>query len=248
MSTQSQQVELKVYARKGTGKSASFQTRAEGRVPAVVYGPKMKQPVSISLIPNELLLVNKVAGKTGIVTLMATDGAPTELQGVKVLLKELQTHPYKNRLTHVDLHAIDLSKKMRVMVPVQYVGKAIGTVEGGITNISTRQVEIRCAPDKIPAHLDIDVSALNLNESIHIEDVEKLFPELEFLYESNFSLVAVTEQREEAAAVAVVDPAAAAAAGAPGAAPAAGAAAAPAAAGAKAPAAAAKAPAAPAKK
>lgn len=241
---QQQSVTLKVYGREKTGKGASIQLRMKDMVPGVVYGPKLKTPLNISLIPNEIIAAHRAAGKTTLVTLEPSEGAPTELKGLKVLFKEVTAHPYKTKFVHVDFHAIDLTKKMRVVVPVHFVGKSLGQAEGGILNATLRELEIRCAPDQIPSSIDVDITNLGLNDSIHLSEVEKLFPNLEFIYENDYSLVTISEIREEKAAA--VDPAAAAAAAA---APGAAAAGAPAAAaGAKAPAAAAAAPKAPAKK
>ncbi|MEO5667821.1 MAG: 50S ribosomal protein L25 [Bdellovibrionota bacterium] len=243
-------ITLKVYGREQTGKGASIQLRLKDMVPGVVYGPQLKTPLNISLIPNEIIAAHKAAGKTTLVTLDAVDGAPAQLKGMKVLFKSIDAHPFKTRFVHVDFHAIDLTKKMRVVVPVHFVGKSLGQAEGGILNATLRELEIRCAPDQIPSSIDVDITNLNLNDSIHLSEVEKLFPNLEFIYENDYSLVTISEIREEKAAV--VDPAAAAVAvaGAPAAgAPAAAAGAAgkaPAAAAGKAPAAAA--PKAPAKK
>lgn len=233
---------LNIRGRTGLGKNASYRTRRDALVPGVVYGPKVKTPFTVSVVPNELISLYKKAGHTGLVTLNATEGAPSELNGQKVLIKELQTHPYKNLVTHVDLHFIDLTKSIRVTVPLKFVGKAKGLAEGGILSIIVRQVEIKCLPTDIPNHIDVDISDLGLNDNLHIEELSKKFEssKLEFIYEANLVLAAVVRpEEEEVKAVAAPVEGAPAAAGAAGAAPAAGAAA-----GAKAaPAAAAKAPA-----
>jgi large subunit ribosomal protein L25 len=253
MSNQTEQFTLNVYGRGKSGKGASYQTRKANKVPGIVYGPKMKSPINVSLETNQIIAVNRKAGKTALVYLKALDGAPKELESSPILIKQIQTHPYKNLLLHIDLHQIDLTKKIRVTVPVNYVGKAKGLAEGGLMNVSVRQVEIRCFPNKIPNQLDYDVTHLELNGSASVTDLEKTFSankEIEFIYDSDYSLLSIVQPREEAV-VAVVAAApgaegAAAAPGAPaagGAAPAAGA---PAAAAGKAPAA--GAPKAPAKK
>ncbi len=222
MTTQ-QTVTLKVYGREKTGKGASNQVRRKDLVPGVVYGPKMKTPLNVCLVPNEIISAHRAAGKTTLVTLDPVEGAPSELKGSKVLFKEIQKHPFKPKFVHVDLHAIDLTKKTRVIVPVHYVGKSKGQADGGVLNVTLRELEIRCAPDQIPSHLDVDISNVELGGSLHLSEVEKAFPNLEFIYENDYSLLTVSEVREEKVEAA---PAADAAAGA---APAAGAAAAPAA-------------------
>ncbi|MBS1983760.1 MAG: 50S ribosomal protein L25 [Bdellovibrionales bacterium] len=249
--TESKNLNLTVTGRTGQGKNASFRIRRSNMVPGVIYGPKMKGQQLVSVVPNELREVYKKVGRAGIVTLMAGEGAPKEVNGQKVLIKEIQTHPFKNLITHVDLHSIDLTKKIRVTVPLVFTGKAKGLSEGGILSIIARQVEIKCLPTDLPNHIDVDVTDVGLTESIHLEDLSKKYAKeqgdkIEFIYESNYVLVAVVRpEEEEVKAVVAADPAAA------GAAPAAGAAgaAAPGAAGAKpgaAPAAGAKAGAAPA--
>jgi len=242
--TESEQLTLTVHGRTGLGKNKSYRLRVDNLVPGVVYGPKMKAPVAITVNPKEVRAAYMKAGRTGLVTLQAAEGAPTELTGTKILFKEIQSHPYKNILTHVDLHQLDLSRKVRVTVPLSFVGKARGLAEGGIMNIVSRQVEIKCLPQDIPNHIDVDVSDLGVNDSIHVTELAKKLEseKIEFIYENEFALVAVVPPEEEKATAA--DPAAEAAAaaaagaapGAPAAAGASGAAAPAAAAGAKAPA------------
>ncbi len=226
MNTQKEEITLKVYGR-SSGENP-FQTRKAKKVPAVVYGPNMKSPVKISLEPNDVIAINRKAGKTSLVKLKSQDAGSKEIDNSVVLLKEIQTHPYKNLLLHVDLHQIDLSKKIRVTVPLNFTGKAKGLAEGGLMNVSVRDVELKCLPTNIPNHLDFDLTDLGLNESLSISELEKRFAdhkEFEFIYDSDFSVVGIVEPREEKAVA--VDPAAAAAAAGPeaaaGAAPAAGA-------------------------
>jgi len=248
--TTGSEFKLTVRGRIGTGKSVSYQIRTQNLIPGVVYGPKMKKAIPVTFIPKDIRDLYAKTGRTGLVTLEAIEGAPAELNGAKVLFKEIQSHPYKNILTHVDLHQLDLDRPIRVTVPLNFIGKAKGTAEGGIMSIVSRQVEIKCLPQDIPNHIDVDVSALDVNDSIHVSELSKKMEgdkKLEFIFENDFALVAVVPPEEEKVAevAAPVEGAVAAAPGAPGAAPAAGgapAAGAPAAGG-KAPAAAAKAPA-----
>ncbi len=243
---QTETLTLKVFGRTKTGKSAAYRARLNNLIPAVVYGPKLKTPLNISIIPKDIRDVYAKAGKTALVTLEAAEGGPAELNGTKVLFKDVQGHAYKNLLSHVDLHQIDLTRAVRVTVPLQFTGKSKGLAEGGIMSIGARSVQIKALPTEIPNHIDVDVSDLGVNESIHISELAKKLEgqKYEFLFENDFTLVAVVPPEEEKAAEAVAADATAAP-GAAGAAPVAGAAgaAAPAAAGAKAPAAAAKAPA-----
>ncbi len=226
---------LNVRGRTSLGKNAAYRIRRDTLVPGVVYGPKVKTPFNIAVVPNELIALYKKVGRTGLVTLNAVEGAAAELNGQKVLIKEIQTHPFRNLATHVDLHFIDLTKKIRVTVPLKFVGKAKGLAEGGILSIIVRQVEIKCLPSEIPNHIDVDVTELGLNDNLHIEELAKKMEsdKLEFMYEANLVLAAVVRPEEEEVKVAAPVEGAAAAPGAAGAAPAAGAAGAAPAAGAK---------------
>lgn len=231
--TSNQTLKLGVHGRDRTGKNVSYRIRAQQMVPGVVYGPKLKTPVTITLAPKQIREIYSKSGKTGLVTLESLEGAPSELNGTKVLFKEIQTHPYKNLITHVDLHQLDLERKIRVTVPLAFTGKAKGLAEGGIMNIVSRSVVIKALPTDIPNHIDVDVSDLGVNDSIHVAELSKKLEssvKYEFLFENDFALVAIVPPEEEKAAtpeVAAADAAAAAAPGAPaagGAAPAAGAA------------------------
>lgn len=227
---------LDVYPRNGSGKNAAYKTRVKNLIPAIVYGTKLSKDnsptgVSISLDPKNFLKVYNVSGRSSLVDVALKDGAPSEAGGSKVLIKALQTNPLKREVLHVDLLQLDMSKELRVVVPLKFVGKAIGLIEGGILSIMVRQVEIKCLPADIPHEIEVDVTEVNVNESIHIHQLsEKLKGKVkyEFIYDSDYTLCGVQPPEEEKAAT-PAEGAAAPAAGAPAAgAPAAAAAAAPA--------------------
>lgn len=247
---------LEIYPRVGNGKSAAHKTRDGNLIPAVVYGPRIgqtdgaKSGISVCLEPRNFVAVYQTKGRTALVDLTIQDGAPKELAGSKVLIKALQKHTLKNEVLHVDIMQLDLTQALRVSVPLKFVGKAIGIIEGGILSIISRQAEIRCLPTDIPQEIEVDVTELKVNDSLHIHELAEKHKaggnkKYEFIYDSDYTLCAVVAPEEEKVVAAVVDPAAAAAApGAPGAAgaaaPGAAGAAPAAAAGAAAPAAAAK--------
>ena len=236
-------VTLDIYPRVGLGKSAAHKTRASNLIPAVFYGPKLNKDsaptgVSVSLDPKNFLQVYQEKGRTTLVDVALKDGAPAELGGSKVLIKALQTNPLKRQVMHVDIQQLDMNKELRVKVPLKFSGKAKGLAEGGILSIMSRQVEIKCLPADIPHEIDVDVTDLGLNDSVHIHQLSEKLKETakyEFIFDSDFTLCAIVPPEEEKAATPAEGAVAAegAAAAAPGA-PAAAGAAAPAAAGAKA--------------
>lgn len=191
---------LTVYAKEANGKGPARRTRMKGMVPGVVYGPQFPNPFSVSFHPNDIIAAHGKVGRTGLLSLKLAEGAPKELEGSKVLLKEIDVHPYKTKIIHVDLHAIDLTKKIRVTVPVSYEGKAKGIADGGILNVTVREVEVRCSPDKIPSQLTFDISQLGIGDSAHLSELEKQYSDLEFIYDNDLSLLMISETREEKAA------------------------------------------------
>lgn len=224
MNANTQDYTLVVGDRNKKGKNASYRLRREKQIPAVVYGPNAKEGIAITLnYPNFREVYNK-AGKTSLIRLEAQGENSKAVNGFKVLVSDIQIDAIRNEVLHVDLHELDLKKPIRVTVPLHYVGKAKGLGEGGILAVNVRDVEIRVLPDRVPSHIDVDVTELGLNESLHLSQLEEKIGKtnFEFVYESDLTLVGVQEPEEEVVAAPAADAAAAPAAA--GAAPAAAAA------------------------
>jgi len=212
--------ELKINANvRAPGKAQSRGLRMSRNIPAVIYGPKI-EPLSISIHENDAVKYAKMGYENTIFTLESAEGS---LNGLKVLRKSMDIHPVSRRPVHLDFFAPDMSQKVRVNVEVRIHGKAKGTAEGGLVSMVRREVEVECLPLEIPSHFDLDVTALDLNESMHVSDIR--FPEgIRVMTDKGETIVTCSEVKEEAATpVAATDAAAGAAT------PAAGAAAAPAA-------------------
>ena len=117
------------------------------------------------------------------------------------LVKEMQFHPISGDVIHADLYEVDLTAKITVRVPLHFVGKAAGVVRGGILQPIVREIEVECLPLDIPQAFDVDVSALDIGDSIHIEELT--IPEgVSAVAESNLALVAVVPPSIEEAPVA----------------------------------------------
>ncbi len=153
--------------RASRGKNEARRTRREGRIPAVVYGA-FQDPVSVSVNPREILkIVRSATGFNTIFNLAVKDG---ETPPVMVLDK--QVDPVKGYLLHADLKRIDLTKRIRVTVPVRTVGEAKGVkVQGGLLEVITRAIEIDCLPDEIPQDFTVDVTELMIGQSKRASDV-----------------------------------------------------------------------------
>jgi large subunit ribosomal protein L25 len=211
--------ELKINAQvRAPGKATSRGLRMSRNIPAVIYGPKI-EPLSISIHENDAVKYGKTAFENSIFTLESSDSS---LSGLKVLRKSMDIHPVSRRPVHLDFFAPDMSQKVRVNVEVRIHGKAKGTAEGGLVSMVRREVEVECLPLEIPSHFDLDVTSLDLNESMHVSDIA--FPEgIRVMTDKGETIVTCSEVKEEAAAPVVAAEAAAtpaAGAAAPAAAPA----------------------------
>jgi len=183
---------LNVETRVRTGKGGSRKVRQDGLVPAVVYG-KGVEALNLRLDPKALQ--KAVATEAGWNTLITLKGNGP-FDGLVVILKDLQIDAIRRNPIHVDFLAIDLKKTLAVMVPVQPVGKAQGEVEGGTLQLIRHELEVYCLPTNIPTSIEIDVTALNVGEGIHIDEVS--FPEgVESQHDVNFTVLTVVGRMAE---------------------------------------------------
>jgi large subunit ribosomal protein L25 len=149
------------------GKNEAHRTRRAGQIPAVVYGA-FKDPIAVSVNPREILRV--VHSKTGYNTIfnLSIQGGET----TPVMVVDQQLDPIKGTLLHADLKRIDLTRRIRVNIPVHTTGEAAGVkVQGGLLEVITRAVEIECLPDEIPEGFTVDVSELMIGQAKRASDI-----------------------------------------------------------------------------
>lgn len=196
-------LEIQVNARTPKGKHQARRMRREGKIPAVLYGPKV-QPVPLEL--NKKEFSTRVAGLEGS-HLVRLKSPSSELAEKVALVKEMQYHPITGEVIHADFYEVDLTATIQVAVPLHFVGKAAGVVRGGILQPIVREIEVECLPLDIPEFFNVDVTALDIGDSVHIEELA--MPEgITAVYESNFALVTVatpTVEEEAAPAEAPVE-------------------------------------------
>lgn len=150
------------------GKGASRRLRKQNLVPAIIYGAD-KEPLSVSLRMNELVKsLETEAFFTQILTI-----SPEGLDAEEVIIKAMQRHPVKNHPMHVDFQRIVRGQPMNILIPVHYNGieKAPGSIHGGVFTATVVEIEVTCIPSKIPENIQVDVSGLNVGESVYINDV-----------------------------------------------------------------------------
>lgn len=169
--------ELNAKPRSETGKGAARRLRREGRVPAVVYGGETEStPISIDA-GEAVHLFQRISVENTLVDLKLEG----EDQPLVTLVREVQAHPYKSELVHVDFYRITEGKAIEVEVPVHLNGVPQGVREsGGVLEQIVHELPVKCIPSKIPESIEFDVTELGMNEAIHVSDVE-LDPDVEIL-------------------------------------------------------------------
>lgn len=191
---------LSASARPDTGKGVARTLRAAGRVPAVIYG-HARAPMGLSLDARELgKLLGRIAAEATVIEL-SIDGAQA-----RTLIREVQRHPFKKQILHVDFQELVAGEKVIVRIPLQLVGTSDGVrLSGGIMDQPLRELEIRCDPVIIPSHIDVDITALGLGDSIHVREL-KLADGIEVMTELDATICVCAAPRaaiEEAAKVEV---------------------------------------------
>lgn len=214
--------ELTVQPRPGTGKGPSYQTRLKGQIPAIIYGGS-SDPEPIALDAHMLTLAyEKGAFLTTLFRL--NDGAKV----TRVIPRDLQLDPVTDRPVHVDFMRLEEGATIKLEIPLHFKGAEVspGVKKGGVLNIVRHSLELICPADNIPTALEIDVSKMDVRDSLHINDVtmpEGVVPTSRFRDFTVASIVAPTASKEDRASAASGDAAAAAAPAAAAKAPAAGA-------------------------
>jgi large subunit ribosomal protein L25 len=198
---------LRAEKREQKGKESARKLRDSGRIPAVLYG-KETETVSLSLDAHEAeLLFQSISVENTIVGLeIEGEKAP-----VQTLIREIQVHPYRPVLFHVDFYRIREGERLEVEIPVNLNGVPEGVrSSGGILQQVVHQVRVKCLPTMIPESIEIDVTALEVGGSVHVSDL-RLGEGVEILMDADQTVCSVVQPKLE------VEPAAEAAAPAEGA-------------------------------
>ena len=196
---------INARTREGTGKGAARTSRREGRIPGVLYGHG-EESVSLSVDANELQkLVHSISIENTIVDLDIGKGEP-----YKVLIREVQRHPFRDEFIHIDFFHVAMDEKIQVEIPILLIGTPTGVKnKGGVMDHQLRELEVFCLPGNIPEKVEIDVSNLDIGDSIHVSDIQ--LPDVEVLTDLDRSVVAVLaptviEVEEAAAEEAILEP------------------------------------------
>jgi large subunit ribosomal protein L25 len=158
---------LNATARSDRGTGVARKLRQAGQVPAVIYGHG-REPQSLALVTRDIdKLLSQVSAASTVIEL--TVGATTS----RTLIREIQRHPFKRHILHVDFQELVAGEKVTVSVPLRFIGVAEGVRNsGGILEETMHQVHIRVDPSIIPDHVDVDVTSLTIGHSFHIRDIK----------------------------------------------------------------------------
>jgi len=158
---------LNATPRDTTGKGAARSLRREGQVPGVIYG-HAREARSLALSARDLTKLLSHISVSSTVVELSLDGATT-----KTLIREIQRHPFKRQILHVDFQELVAGEKVTVSIPLVLVGTPDSVrLEGGVMDQVLRELEIEVDPSNIPNHIDVDVSHLELGHSVHVSDVK----------------------------------------------------------------------------
>jgi large subunit ribosomal protein L25 len=160
-------IEIQVEPRDAGTKGAVKRLRRDGKVPGVFYGPTTP-PVLLAVDRKQFS--TRVADLEGSHLIRIKSASPLLAEKV-ALVKETQLHPVTGEVLHADLYEVDLNAKIQVNVPLHFVGKAVGVVRGGILQPIVREVEVECLPMAIPEYLTVEVSELDIGDSLHVTNL-----------------------------------------------------------------------------
>src|SRR5213083_882593 len=183
-------VSLAASARQATGKGAARQARFRGKVPAVIYGHG-RETQSLELESQALEKALHGIEPASTIIDLAVDG-----KTVKTLIREIQRHPIRPDIIHVDFYEIHASEKVKLKVPVHLVGSPDGVRNaGGVLDQVTREVEIEVLPENIPERVELDVTALKIGDSLHVRDLT--IANAKLLTEADLTIATVVPPRAE---------------------------------------------------
>jgi len=186
-------IELKANVRTERKKGPSRRLRVAGKIPAVLYGPGVDS-LALSITTAELEKAIKNRGGSQVFLNLVIDGG--DVGNKTAMIKDLQTHPVSRDILHADFYEIAMDRKIRAMVPVTVTGKSIGVENGGMLQIIRRELEVLCFPNQMPEEIQLDITDLDMGDSIHIEEVPAT-EGVEFPYDVNFTVLTILSPKKE---------------------------------------------------
>lgn len=189
------QEKLQAKIRHLTGKKANRQLRLLDKIPAILYGPG--QSINLELEESSTRkLISELDGTHRLVPLIVNDENGKEEEH-QVLVQEIQKHPFKRKLVHLDFRVLNPERPITLKVPLRTSGEAIGIKKGGALQMIVREVPVSCLPTNIPEYVEVDVSNLDFHQTLRIEEIK--YPEsVTPAAKQNYSVATIIGRKAEA--------------------------------------------------
>ena len=183
---------MKIKAvKRETGKKAAKLVRSENKIPSVLYGSGM-ETVPLEIEYTDFYHYYKESlGHQSFVFLQIGK------KEHRCLVRDMQIDPVTREIVHLDIQEVTAGQSLDVEIPVVTLGDAPGIKEGGMIDTGIRELQIRCMPKNLPDVIEVDVSELQIGDSVHIEDIQEKYPDVEFLQPSNTTLVSILAPKME---------------------------------------------------
>jgi len=178
---------LKAEIREGTGKELARKLRVKGLIPAIFYSPRSNSIPLVIDAKEFAKTLQTEAGENVLIELNILKGSKADRK--VVMVKDVQIDPLQRTALHADLYEVAMDEMVTVEIPIHLTGKPEGTKMGGILEQIRRVIQIQCLPGDIPKSFDVDVSALEIGDSIHIQDIQ--VEKVKILADSNFTIATV---------------------------------------------------------
>lgn len=160
--------DLEASVRTDLGKGASRRLRLEGKVPAILYGAG-KDPVALTLEHNKVSQAQDFEAFYSHVLTLHIDG-----KKVEALVKDMQRHPFKPKVTHIDFQRVVAGEKLHTNVPLHFINENIAPGiknEGGYADHSMQELEVTCLPKDLPEYIEVDMAAVEMGQTLHLSDI-----------------------------------------------------------------------------
>ena len=198
------QNQLAASIRSKKGNSANHKLRQSGNIPAVLYGPRGNMMLEM-VEESTCHFLEKMTGMHELLPLTVTDSASGESWTAQVLLREIQKHPYKHKITHLDFWELPEAKPQTFRIPVHVIGESPGVKNGGVLQMVVWEIPVSCLPSDIPSFIEVNSSALEIGDSLRIQEVE-LPAKVSLSTDENYAVISIVgrakeEEEEEIVAV-----------------------------------------------
>lgn len=191
-----EKVDIVVFKRNTYGKGTVSRLRKEGFVPAVIYGKEIN--LSVKVPSDQVKILKSIHfSESVLVNIRVKESLEGEdIEQVSTVIRDIQYHPLTEKVIHIDFMKVSLEEKMRVNVPVILKGEPVGLKEGGVLEQIIREIEVEGRFSDIPPHIEVDISELHINHSIHVKDI-KLPENLTVLTELEDTVVTIVGMEKE---------------------------------------------------